>query len=80
MRKKDENSQPEEQPNNTLIWTKQAKPREFAHLLAQKIASDDAIDPADGVEPVESDRLTNKFSGTIIIEEKKEAIQEVKRY
>ena len=48
LRKGDESSQPGEQPNDTLIWAEQVKPREFGHLLAQKVSSNNAIDPADG--------------------------------
>ncbi len=80
LRKGDESSQSREQPNDTLIWAEQVKPREFGHLLAQKVSSNNAIDPADGVEPVDGMRFTNKFSGTIIIEEEKRAVQEARRY
>ena len=80
MRKGDESSQPGEQPDDTLTWVEHVKPREYGHLLAQKVSSNNAIDPADGVEPVEGVGFTNEFSGTIIIEEKKRAVQEARRY
>lgn len=34
LKKRDENSQPREQPNNSLIWAGQVKPKEYGHLLA----------------------------------------------
>lgn len=56
------------------------KPREFGHLLAQKVSSNHVIDPADEVESVDGIKFINKFSGIIIIGEKNKAIQEVRTY
>ena len=55
-----------------------AKPRLFGHLLAQQVANNNAIDPADGVEPVEVSEPASGFAGSIIIEKKK-ALEEAKR-
>lgn len=56
------------------------KPWEFGHLLAQKVFSNNTIDFADGLELLDGRKFTNKFSKTIIIEDKKRADQEIKRY
>lgn len=56
------------------------KPREFGHLLAQKVSSNYAIDLVNEVESVDGIKFTNKFSGIIIIGEKNRAIQEVRIY
>ncbi len=76
--KGDENSQPGEQPDDTLMWVENSKPRLFGHLLTQQIASNNAIDLADGVEPVKAFGPASGFSGSIIIDEKK-ALQEAKK-
>lgn len=76
--KGDKNSQPGEQPDDTLMWVENAKPRLFGHLLAQQIASNNSIDPADGIEPVEAFGPASGFSGSIIIDEKK-ALQQAKK-
>ncbi len=34
------------------MWAENTKPKLFGHLLAQQVASNHSIDPADGVEPV----------------------------
>ena len=74
MRQGDKTSQLREQPNDTPILAKHVKPREFGHLLAQKVSSNNAIDLADRVEPVEGVEFTNEFSETIIIEKKKRVV------
>ena len=76
----DESSQPGEQPEDTLMWVENSKPRLFGHLLAQKIASSHSIDPADGIEPVESFAPSSNFGGKVIIEEKKKAVEEAKKH
>lgn len=60
-------------PNATLIWAKYVKPREFVHLLAQKLSSNNPIDIANRVKLVEGLGVTNEFSKSIVIEEKKRA-------
>lgn len=74
LRKGHKNLQPKEQPDNILILTKIAKLKEFAHLLAQKVASDNTKNLTDRVKPIENTKPINRFSGTNIIEEKKIAI------
>lgn len=61
------------------MWAESAKPKLLGHLLAQQVASNNAIDPADGVEPVQSLGPNAGFSG-IVIEEKKKAVEEAKKY
>ena len=78
LRKGDDNSQPGEQPEDTLMWVENAKPRLFGHLLAQKVANNNGIDPADGVEPVEAPGPASGFAGSIIIDEQKRALEEAK--
>lgn len=72
LRKGDESSKPGKQPNDKLTWTKKIKPREFGHLLAQMVSSNNVIDSEDEVDSVDGMRFTNKFSRTIIIKKKRE--------
>lgn len=58
---------------NAKLWL-------FSYWLAYQIVSNYFIDPADGVEPVESLRLINDFSRNIIIEQKNKALEEAKKY
>ena len=81
VREGDENLQPGEQPKDTLMWVESTKPkRMFGQLLAQQVAGNYSIDPADGVEPVPNPDLDINFSGDIIIEPKKKALEETKKY
>lgn len=68
------------QSNDTLIWTRNAKQIEFAHLLAQKVVSFNTIVLADRVKLIEIVGFTNMFSETIIIYKKEMIVQEVKEY
>ena len=45
--------QPEELPQNNLMWTQNTRPTLYGQWLAWQITVDHSIDPADGVEPVE---------------------------
>ncbi len=80
LREGDENSLPGEQPEDTLICTKSTKPKTLGQLLAQQVANNCAIDPADDVEPAPSPGLEIYFSGDIVIETKKKALEEAKKY
>lgn len=71
LRDGDKSSQPGEQPENTLMWAESVKPKLFGHLLAQQVASNNAIDPADGVEPVRSLGPNAGFYDIIIKKKKK---------
>ena len=71
LRMGDESSQPGEQPEDILMWVENANPRLFEHLLAQQIASNHSIDPADGIEPVDSLAPNSNFGGKVIIEGKR---------
>lgn len=62
------------------MWVESAKPKLFGHLLAQQVASNHSIDPADGVEPVQNFGPSTIFSGNIIIEAKKKALEEARKY
>ncbi len=76
----DESSQSWEQPEDTLTWVKSVKPKLFGHLLAQQVASNHAIDPADGAEPVQSFGPDVRGCVNVIIEGKKKALEEAKKY
>ena len=58
LRNGDRNSQPGEQPANTLLWTENTRPTLYGQRLAWQVAIDHAIDPAEGLEPLE---LANSF-------------------
>ena len=79
MREGDGSSQPGEQPKNTLMWVENARPTLLGQLLAWRLAFDQSMDPADGVEPMEESGLPASFAGDIIIEGKEKAIVEAKR-
>ncbi len=48
-------------------------------LLAQQVASNCAIDPTDSVEPTPSPGLEIYFSGDIVIDTKKKALEKAKK-
>ena len=79
LRDGDESSQPGEQPEDTLMWVESVKSKLFGHLLAQQVASNNAIDPADEVEPVQSLGPNAGFCG-IVMEEIKKAMEEAKKH
>ncbi len=78
-RKGDAGSQPGELPENTLMWTENARPTLYGHWLAWQISFEHSIDPTDGVEPVEIMEV-DRFSGKIVIQPKKNALEEAKKY
>lgn len=80
MRETDGSSQPGEQPESTLMWVENARPRLLDQLLARLPAFDQYVDPADGVELVEYSGLAAPFPEDIIIEGKEEAIKQAKKY
>ena len=79
MREGDGSLQPGEQPENTLMWVENLRPTLLGQLLAWRLAFDQSIDPADGVEPVDESGSSVLFSGDIILEEKEKAIIQAKR-
>lgn len=79
LRKGDASSQPRELPENTLMWTENARPTLYGHWLAWQISIEHSIDPADGVEPVEAMEV-DRFMGKIVIQSKKNALEEAKKY
>lgn len=80
MREEDGNSQPGEQPENTLMWVEDARPTLLGHRLARQLALDNSIDPADGIEPVENSGSAAPFPGEIVVGRKEKAIKQAKRY
>ena len=72
--------QPEELPDNTLMWTQNARPTLYGQWLAWQITIEHSIDPADGVEPVEVIKSGTCFEGKVIVKGKKEALHEATRY
>lgn len=79
LRNGDRNSQPGEQPTDTLLWTVNTRPAPYGQWLAWKIALDHAIDPAEGVEPVELVECVAKFEGQVVIECPINALEKAKR-
>ena len=79
LRKRDASCQPGELPENTLMWAENTRPTLYGHWLAGQISIDHSIDLADGVEPVENMEV-DRFTGKIVIQPKKEAIKEAKKY
>ena len=49
--KGDQDFQPGELPENSLLWTQNSRPTLYGQWLAWQITLNHAIDPADGVEP-----------------------------
>ena len=79
LRKGDASSQPRKIPENTLMWTENARPTLYGHWLAWQISIEHWIGPADGVEPVETIEV-DRFTGKVVIQPKKEALEETKKY
>ena len=61
------------------MWTENARPTLYGQWLAWQITIEHSIDPADGVEPVET-MEPDKFQGAIVIQAKKDAIKEARKY
>lgn len=74
----DGNSQPGEQPDNTLMWIESAKPPLLGHRLARQLALDNSIDPAEGIELVENSGAATPFPGEIVIETKERRLNRQK--
>ncbi len=79
LRKGDAGSQPGELPENTLMWTENARPTLYGQRLAWQISFEHAIEPADGVEPVEIMEV-DRLSGKIVIQPKKNAFEDARKY
>ena len=79
LRNRDRNSQPREQPTDTLLWTKITRPAPYGQWLAWQIALDHAIDPAEGVEPVKLVDCIAKFEEQLVIESPKDALEKAKK-
>lgn len=80
LRNGDDGCQLGELPESTLIWTQNARPTLYGQWLAWQVTVEHSIDPAEGVEPVEMMEPGNVFTGDIVIECKKQALQEAKKY
>lgn len=78
LKKGDRDSQPGEQPINTLLWTENTRPVLYGQRLAWQIAFDHAIDPAEGVEPVNLPKTDAGFEGKVVIESPKRALEKAK--
>lgn len=61
------------------MWAEYVKLKWPSRLLAQQVASNNAINSVDEVEPVKSFGLNSGFSG-IVIEGEKKAIKKAKKY
>ena len=75
LRNGDRDSQPGAQPANTFLWTENTRTVLYGQRLAWQIALDHAIDPAEGVEPVELPESVIEFEGQVIIESPKKALE-----
>ena len=65
--------QPGELPDNTLVWTQETRPTLYGQWLAWQINIEHSIDPADGVEPVETINPDSHFQGEVIMRCKTES-------
>ena len=79
LRKVDQDFQPGELPENTLLWTQNSRPTLYGQWLAWQITVDHSIDPADGVEPVKKMRSGKSFKADVIVRCKKRALEEARR-
>ncbi len=79
LRKGDQDFQPGELPENTLLWTQNLRPTLYGQWLAWQITVDHSIDPADGVEPVKKMRSGKSFKADVIVRCKKRALEEARR-
>ena len=80
LRKGDEGFQPGELPQDSLMWTQNARATSYRQWLAWQITIEHSVDPANGVEPVEVIKTGTCFEGKIIIENKKQALDEATKY
>lgn len=80
LRVGDEGFQPGELSDDSLIWTRNARPTLYGQWLAWQITIEHSVDPANGVEPVEVIKTGTCFEGKIIVENKKQALHEATKY
>ena len=66
-------------PENTLLWTENARPTLYGQCLAWQITTDHSIDPAEGVEPVTKLDSYNALQPEVIIKSKKEEMEEARK-
>lgn len=78
LRKRDRNSQPGEQPVNTLLQTENTRPVLYGQQLIWQIAFNHAIDPAARVEPVEPPETAIEFEGQVVMESPKKTFEKAK--
>lgn len=76
LRKGDGNFQPDELPENYLLWTQNAQPKLYGQWQAWQIAINQAIDPAEGVEPVDTMK-SNGVKANVIIKSKKRHLNQL---
>ncbi len=79
LRNGDGDFQPGELSVYDLMWTGNTRPTLYGQWLAWQITIEYSINPADGVEPVAT-MEPDEFKGRIIIQAKKHAIEEAKKY
>ena len=79
LREGDRGFQPEEVPEDTLLWTENARPTLYGQWLAWQITIDHSIDPAEGVEPITILDSYNTLQPEVIIKSKKEAMAEARK-
>ena len=78
LRKGDQDVQPGEIPENSLMWTQNSRPTLYGQWLAGQITFYHAIDPADGVEPAQK-AIFSKFNADVIVRCKKKALEEARK-
>lgn len=78
FRKGDGDTQPGEQPANTLLWASSDKASTYGQWLARQIFLTKCRDPTDGVEPVKIVWRCQKIPIQVIIEPAEKAVKEAK--
>ena len=76
FRKGDGDTQPGDQPEDTLLWAEEGKANTYGQWLARQIFLTKCVDPTYGVEPVERIWRLNQIPGQVVIRPAKRAIQD----
>ena len=71
----DGDAQPEDQPEEDLIWSSNRRIIVYGQRLARQVSVNFSIDPAKGTEPIQA-MSTLSFPGKLFIEDRNNAILE----
>ena len=81
FRKGDGDTQPGDQPEDTLLWASNERTSTYGQWLARQVFLTGCIDPADGVEPIEGTwNLGEDSLMHVVIVSAEKAILEAKKY